>query len=177
MFAPPPGSICAQFLLGVVLSVAGIAAAADATWRTRVDGFGPIRIGMTRTQAERAAGLKLSDDRALSSAYCYYLDFTRGIKGVIFMVTEGRISRVDVLAPGYATVSGARIGDSEETLRTLYGERAKFSPHKYLGAAGNYVMVSAGDGRHAVQFETRHGRVFRYRAGKFPEVALTEGCN
>ncbi|MCE9640496.1 MAG: hypothetical protein K8S22_10170 [Betaproteobacteria bacterium] len=177
MLASSSGSIHAQLLLGAALSVAGVAAAADAAWRTRVDGFGPLRIGMTRTQAERAAGLALSDDRALSSAYCYYLDFTRGIKGVIFMVTEGRISRVDVLAPGYATVSGARIGDTEERLLALYGERAKFSPHKYLGAAGNYVTVSSSDGRHAVQFETRHGRVFRYRAGKFPEVALAEGCN
>ncbi len=59
----------------------------------------------------------------------------------------------------------------------LSDDRAKFSLHKYLGAAGNYVTVSSSDGRHAVQFETRHGRVFRYRAGKFPEVVLVEGCN
>lgn len=177
MFMLSSISIYARLLLGAALGVAGTAGAADSAWRTRVDGFGPVRIGMTRVQAERAAGMALSDDRALSSAYCYYIDFTRGYQGVIFMVTEGRISRVDVLAPGYATVSGARIGDTEARLTVLYGERAKFTPHKYLGAAGNYVTVSSGDGRHAVQFETQHGRVFRYRAGKFPEVGLVEGCN
>src|SRR5471032_524091 len=169
MFAARFISIPAGFLLSATLGVAGAVGAADSAWRTRVDGFGPVRIWMTRAQAERAAGLPMSDDRELTSAYCYYLDFTRSIKGVIFMVTEGRISRVDVLAAGYATLSGARIGDTEARLRELYGERAKFAPHKYLGAAGNYVTINSSDGRHAVQFETKHGRVFRFRAGKFPE--------
>ena len=177
MFASPLVSLPARYFFVAALSAAGAANATDSAWRTRVDGFGPIRIGMTRAQAERAAGLPLSDDRAVSSAYCYYLDFTRGIKGVIFMVTEGRISRVDVLSPGYATLSGARIGDTEARLQELYGEHAKFAPHKYLGAAGNYVTITSRDGRYAVQFETKHGRVFRFRAGKFPEVALTEGCD
>ena len=161
----------------MALIVAAAAQAADATWRTRVDGIGPVRIGMTRGEAERAAGLPLSDDRELGSAYCYYLDFTRGIKGVIFMLTEGRIARVDVLAPGYATVSGARVGDTEDRLQEIYGARATVEPHKYLGAAGHYITVRSGDGRYAVQFETRHGRVIRFRAGKFPEVALVDGCN
>jgi hypothetical protein len=177
MSAPPLAAYAAYMLVCAVLWVAGEARAAEPAWRTRMDSFGPVRIGMTRAQAERAAGLPLADDRAVSAAYCYYLDFTRGIKGVVFMFTEGRIARVDVLAAGYATLSGARIGDSEARLRELYGERAKFLPHKYLGAAGNYVTVTAVDGRHAVQFETKHGRVFRYRAGKFPEVALVEGCD
>lgn len=170
-------AISARLVLGAALSVASAVDAADAAWRTRVDGFGPIRIGMTRAQAERVAAMALSDDRELSSAYCYYLDFTRGLKGVIFMVTEGRISRVDILAPGFATLSGAQVGNTEARLKEIYGERAKFTPHKYLGAAGNYVTVMSADGRYAVQFETKHGRVFRYRAGKFPEVALVEGCN
>ena len=59
----------------------------------------------------------------------------------------------------------------------LSDDGAKFSLHKYLGAAGNYVTASSSDGRPAVQFEAWHGRVFRYRAGKFPEVTLVEGCN
>ncbi len=154
-----------------------MAEAAELPWRVRMDGFGPIRVGMTRVQAERAAGLPLSDDRAVSGAYCYYLDFTRGVTGVAIMFTEGRIARVDVLAAGYATLSGARIGDTETRLRDLYGGRAQFSPHKYLGSSGNYVTIVSANGRYAVQFETHHGRITRYRAGRFPEVGLVEGCN
>jgi len=169
--------ISARSFLIAALIIATAAHAAESTWRTRVDGIGPVRVGMTRAEAERAAGLPLSDDRELASAYCYYLDFTRGIKGVIFMMTESRIARVDVLVPGYATVSGAQIGDTEERLREIYGARATIEPHKYLGTAGHYITVRSGNGRYAVQFETRHGRVIRYRAGRFPEVALAEGCN
>ena len=86
-------SITTTLLLIAVFSAEGADLVPDSAWRVRMDGFGPIRIGMTRVQAERAAGMALSDDRELRLAYCYYLDFTRGFKGVIFMVTEGRIAR------------------------------------------------------------------------------------
>ena len=165
------------FIVCLALCTACAVQAADLQWRVSMDGFGPIRVGMTRAQAERAAGLPLSDDSAVRGAYCYYLDLARSAKGVVFMFTDSRIARIDVQATGYATLSGARIGDSEARLRDLYGERAKFSPHKYLGTNGNYVTVASADHRHAVQFETHHGRVTRYRAGRFPEVGLVEGCN
>lgn len=167
-----------HMLMPLLVSALLLATPADAVeWRVRADGFGPVHVGMTRLEAERASGIPMSDDRALSASFCYYLDFTRRFKGIIFMVTEGRISRVDVLSRDYATVSGARVGDTEAQLKALYGERARFEPHKYLGAEGSYVMVRTNDNRYAVQFETKHGHVFRYRAGKFPEVGLVEGCN
>jgi hypothetical protein len=90
------------------------------------------------------------------------------------MVIEGRIARIDVDSATIATTAGARVGDSEQHIRELYGERLITSPHKYV--EGHYLTVTPRDTAHRILFETDGQRVTRYRAGRVPEVEWVERC-
>ena len=57
--------------------------------------------------------MALSDDRELSSAYCYYLDFTRGLKGV--MLTDRKAGKVHNV-PALSTNVIDRIGAGDAFL-------------------------------------------------------------
>ena len=92
------------------------------------------------------------------------------------MVDEGRIARVEIDSAGIATAAGARVGDTEERIRSLYPGRVTVTPHKYED--GHYLTVNAADdSSFAIVFETSKGRVTRYRAGRRPAVELVEGCS
>jgi hypothetical protein len=93
------------------------------------------------------------------------------------MTAKGRIVRVDVDSGPTATVAGARIGDSEARINTLYAGRVETSPSKYT--AGHYLSVkrpAAADSANRFIFETDGRKVTRYRAGRMPEVGYVEGC-
>lgn len=140
-------------------------------WVVTEKGAGPVRVGMTVAEAQQALGSELT---AMSAAApCYYVKPQRGPSGIAFMVTDGRIARVDVANQTVATEAGARIGDSEAQIRKLY-PRAEVSPHKYV--KGHYLTaMPAGDYR--IVFETDGEKVTRYRAGRTPEVRWVEGCS
>lgn len=55
------------------------------------------------------------------------------------MVENHSIARVDVRSGTIATLEGARIGDSADQIRRLYGSRVTASPHKYT--EGQYLTV------------------------------------
>ena len=73
---------------------------------------------------------------------------------------------------------GARVGDSEDAVRKLYGSRVSVTPHKYTN--GHYLTVTPmapSDSQYRIIFETDGKRVTRYRAGRLPQVAYVEGCS
>ncbi|HZF68866.1 MAG TPA: hypothetical protein VEZ47_12565, partial [Gemmatirosa sp.] len=88
----------------------------------------------------------------------------------------GRIARVDVDTLPVATSVGARVGDDEARIDSLYAGRVTVRPHKY--EAGRYLVVTPdrADTTLAIVFETSGGRVTRYRAGRRPMVEYVEGC-
>ena len=144
--------------------------------RVTVDGIGPVRIGMTLKEAALAAGtalVQVSEPEA--GEKCYYVRAKSGPAGIDFMVTKGRISRVDISNPEVLTASGARIGDSEERLKSLYQHRLKVEPPYYLTDNGHYLIIHSNQ-QHQMLFETEEGAVTSYRAGKLPEVRYGEGC-
>jgi len=97
--------------------------------------------------------------------------------GVNVMVEGGKIVRVEVRRGDVATSAGARIGDSEERIKTLY-PNASASPHKYT-PGGHYLTVgpaSGADSAFRIIFETDGKRVTTYRAGTRPQVEYVEGC-
>jgi hypothetical protein len=92
------------------------------------------------------------------------------------MIVEGGVARVAVDRAGVATASGARVGDTEERVASLYPGRVRVTPHKYE-EGGHYLTVNAADdSSFAIVFETSKGRVTRYRAGRRPAVEYVEGC-
>ena len=93
------------------------------------------------------------------------------------MVEEGRIARIDVDSGSVATAAGARVGDTEDRVMSLYPGRVTVSPQKYT--SGHYLTVtpaSPADSVFRIVFETEHGRVTHFRAGRRPPVEYVEGC-
>lgn len=111
--------------------------------RLRLDGIGPVKVGMTLAQASKAIGKRLrfeADPEPPST--CGYAD-PPGIPDVTFMVIDGRIRRVQVVEGGaVATVSGVRVGASEAEVNRVYGGRIQVQPHPY-SQAGHYLVYES----------------------------------
>ena len=141
-------------------------------WTASAEHVGPVRVGMTVADAERALGagfLPLTDQ-----GECAYRTSMVAPDGVRFMQIDDRIARVDIGAPGVGTGGGIEIGATEARVREVYGPGVSLSPHKYTD--GHYLTVPADSG-HRIVFETDGERVTRYRVGRLPEVEWVEGCS
>jgi hypothetical protein len=138
-------------------------------------GIGTIYAGMTIAEANAALDNTLVIPSTLQE--CDYVRAKNGPDGVAFMVEQGRVSRVDVTAGTVATAEGAKIGDSEERVKSLYPS-LEVRPHKYTD--GHYLVVTPADANlrdYRIIFETDGGKVTRYRSGKLPAVEYVEGCS
>ena len=93
--------------------------------------------------------------------------------GLLVMLVDGKVVRLDVIEAGLATAAGAKVGDTEQRVRELYPD-LRVEPHKYTD--GHYLVVDSNPGRRLV-FETDGARVTRYRAGAVPQVDWVEGCS
>ena len=137
-------------------------------------GLAPVRIGMTLEQAERALGKKLDFHREdPDSANCFQAA-RPGDENTLYMLQRYRVTRIDTYNDRVATLEGARVGDTEAMLRKLYGNRAAFSTHPYLGKDGHYVTVKY-PGRKLI-FETADGKVSSWRIGVPDAAEYIEGC-
>jgi hypothetical protein len=94
--------------------------------------------------------------------------------GLHFMLVDGVLARIDVDDGDYPTISGARVGDSEERVQALYKNRLEVSRHAYV--EGHYLRLVSGDGKSALVFETERGTVVQIRIGRLPEADYIEGC-
>ena len=141
------------------------------------DGLGQIQIGMT---LDEAVNMGLLNERPDIKQACDFVFPAVGAGipfGVNVMVVKGKIARIDVDTGTVTTEDGAKIGDSEDKIKTIYGDELKVSPHKYI-EGGHYLTVmgdSASAGK-AMVFETDGKQVTMFRAGRIPEVEWVEGC-
>lgn len=158
-----------------------------------IDGIGPVRVGMTIAQAEASARVRLVEKGGRAgTGGCYYVWPQPEIEGLRFMVISDRsdnrierqrdrIARVDIFEGNrLTTVSGARIGDTESRIKSLYPGRIKVTPHAYTGDRGGryltFVPQASWDRNYRLIFETYRDRVTQFRAGRLPEVEYIEGC-
>ena len=141
------------------------------------EGVGPVRIGMTAS-AVRAA-LRLPDKpMGASENECNYLDASALAPKLKLMLERDTVVRIDVHDTTLATAAGARVGDTEAHVQSLYGARLRVEPHKYTGPTGHYLVVVPGtDSARRIIFETDGQHVTMYRAGRMPAVAYVEGCS
>lgn len=146
----------------------------DSTWSVHSDHVGPVRIGMTAAEARRALGLPAD---TISTDGCSYLDGVDGTRlHANVMLTSDTVVRFDVLDSTLATAEGARVGDTEDQIRRMYGNQISVQRHKYLPNGHYLVVTTARDTANRIVFETDGKIVTRYRAGRTPEVELVEGC-
>jgi hypothetical protein len=142
-------------------------------------GIGPLRAGMTFAEASEALGGALVVPATEDTTTCGYLEWRDGPPGVLVMMDLHRIGRIDVDTSAIATAEGARVGDTESRILNLYEGHVAVTPHKYV-EDGHYLTVTPAapaDSAYRIVFETKDGRVTRYRAGVLPSVRYIEGCS
>jgi len=166
-------SIAAYLRLVCILAVTTAAAAKP--WNIRMDGAGPVKIGMTLEQLNAALKEDFSMPKDEDEKACFYAETARH-PGIAFMVEHGRVTRVDVRERGLSTAGGIRVGDPEALVMKVYGPKLKIEEHAYIGREGHYLTLYSGDRRYGLRFETDHGMVTSFYAGEQHAIALIEGC-
>ena len=142
------------------------------------EGLGQIQVGMT---LDEAVSMGLLNENPSMNPNCDFVFPAVGAgipEGVSVMVVKGKIARIDVDTGSVTTEDGAKIGDTEDRVKSLYGDDLKIEPHKYIDG-GHYMTVlgdSASAGK-ALVFETDGKRVTMFRGGRLPEVKWVEGCS
>ena len=148
--------------------------AGTTAWRVGADAIGPIRVGMSANDARRILGLAPQSKSAPGCSYITGAASTALHANV--MLTDDTVVRFDIRDGAIATAEGARVGDTEARVRSLYGARVSAQPHKYV-EGGHYLVVS--DPAHPddrIVFETDGKVVTQFRTGRTPEVTNVEGC-
>jgi hypothetical protein len=141
------------------------------------EGLGQLQIGMTLAEA---VNMGLVNERPDMKSACDFVFPAVGAGipfGVNVMVVKGKIARIDVDTGTVTTEDGVKIGDTEDRVKSVYGDELQVQPHKYI-EGGHYMTVkgdSASAGK-AIVFETDGKRVTMFRAGRIPEVQWVEGC-
>jgi hypothetical protein len=152
------------------------------------DGWGPLRIGMTRAEVEEAVGPPDADGGWLEPETCDEYRPARAPAGLYVMILEGRLARISVREPTVATERGIAPGAPAEAVRRAYGDALSVSPHRYLAPEGEY-LTAWNDGRRVAAseyVEDPAARGIRYEIdtdglveaihGGGPSIQLVEGC-
>lgn len=147
-----------------------------------INGIGPIRVGMTVDEASRAAGVRLVKGYAPPPPYeefCSYFKPQGQLQGINFMVTKGRIVRIDISNEQITTIKGLKVGDTEEQIIKAYPGQIRIIKNP-LGGPGNnltFVPQDKKDSQYRLIFQTRNNRVTSLRSGQLPQVEYIEGCS
>lgn len=167
--------------LALCMAIASVNAQIKLTEQSKVSiyGIGLVRAGMTIAEASSAAGTPVIEASNLGAEWgCFYYKPQGGPEGVSFMVRNGKIARVDITNKRMTTVSGAKIGDTEERIYSLYPGQIQVTTS--LSGRGHFltfVPTSAPDKNYRLVFETgKEGSVRFFRSGQLPEVEFPEGC-
>lgn len=149
----------------------------DTLPRLTLRGLGPIKVGMTLAEARKALSDPLKLEYA-GSEDCFYTTPSNMPEGIALMVTDDRISRIEISSPAYATLSGARVGQTQEQVMALYDGKLKKTRHTYIeeGFYLTFVPKDVEDQQYRMVFDTDGKHVLGIRAGKLPEVEFVEGC-
>ncbi|MDO1558535.1 hypothetical protein Q0812_03725 [Brevundimonas sp. 2R-24] len=155
---------------------------ADANALT-AEGWGPLRIGMTRAEVEQALGG--DDDPAVGGPepeVCDQFRPARAPEGLQVMIENGRLARISLIREAaLKTVDGYGLGATASELKAGLGARAVVTPHKYSQAPAEYVDVwysqeRSGDDIRLIRYEIGpDGRVSMIHAGG-PAAMYVEGC-
>lgn len=157
---------------------------AAAEIRLTAEGWGPLRVGMTREEIVAAVGDDSHPESVGGSEpeRCDQFYPSGAPAGMMVMVEEGRLTRITLTRQAdVQTEHGFGVGDLASSIKLELGSSAVASPHKYLSAPAQYVTVwktapSEPDPRGIVYETGADGRVTHVHAGG-PSIQYVEGCS
>jgi len=142
------------------------------------DGLGPVQVGMTLAEAVNMGLLNENPNMKKECDFVFPAVGAGVPDNIGVMIVRGKVARIDVDTGSVTTEDGAKIGDTEEKIKSIYDGDVQVEPHKYI-PGGHYMIVmgdSASAGK-AIVFETNGKVVTNFRAGRLPEVKWVEGCS
>ena len=146
------------------------------------DGWGPLRIGMTRAEVVAAAwedaepGVGGPDPES-----CDEFHPARAPAGMRLMIERGRLTRITLSRDASVeTEHGFRVGTAAGDIKAALGARAVATPHEYGEAPSEYLTVwvrpaTDPDPRGIVYEIGPDGRVSQIHAGG-ASIQYVEGC-
>ncbi|TQD39555.1 lectin [Lysobacter aestuarii] len=148
----------------------------------RLDGYGPLRVGMTAEEVEAAwdEDTPLGGAGAPTGGACYYLfpgtDAARA--PVAFMIENDTFVRYDARSETLEAPGGGHIGDTADDIRQRHAGKVESRPHKYV-EGGEYLRVTGVSGQPGVLVFVvdADGRVTGWHVGQAPQVDYVEGCS
>lgn len=137
-------------------------------------GLDTVTFGMTVAQAQEAAGTVLVPAGPTGS--CYHVVPHDAPEGIVFLVHQGTIERVDINSGPITTRSGVGVGSPETMVTDLFGD----SIERQVRVDGTvdlvFVPSDPGDRNYRVVFNVSEGEVRAYKSGRLPQVMLDTGC-
>lgn len=159
--------------------------AADAV---TAQGWGPLRIGMTRAEVEAALGPDSNPDAVggPDPESCDTFHPARAPQGLRVMVENGVLTSIWLdRGSTLDTDRGFGVGDPAAAIKAAYGAAATATPHKYSDAPAEYITAwSTGGGADYVQDPAARGvsyhigtdgRVEHVAVGG-PSIQYVESC-
>lgn len=147
------------------------------------DGWGPLRIGMSRAEVVAAAGEDANPEAVGGPEpdQCDEFRPSDAPDGVLVMVEKGVLTRISVSrSADITTPAGFHVGDSGASVLAEYGARARVDPHKYWEPPARYITVwrpgASGTERRGIRYEVdSEGDIVHLHAGG-PSIEYVEGC-
>jgi hypothetical protein len=140
--------------------------------RLTLAGLGPVRIGMSPAEVQRAV------DTVFAVTYferCGSVELVEGQLGLVFFGT--RLAGIYVTRQSnIATLSGIHIGSSESAVKATYPGRITIEPSPYDAHGHLLVFTPRNRSQGLLIFETDGRVVSSFSAGRAEAVRAREGC-
>ncbi len=166
----------AASLLVLSLSTYSLATADPPPWVLTADSAGPLKIGMTLSEASQTLGTKLDIDPSDPDAIgCSELDVPH-MPGMGMMFENKRLTRIEVFKPSHLrTASGIGIGSTEAEVKAKYTP-IDDQPQAYVDLPAKNLTWWAKKDVSGIRFETDlKGHVNAIFAGT-NAITYIEGC-
>jgi len=109
--------------------------------------LGALKADMSKAEVEKAMKSELMDSTT-KEEYGMETEILTYEDGTVIHLLDSKVYSVSVKAPDYATPRGLKTGDTEETLRRLYGEPTAVEDGKWIYSYRGYDLffVTVKDG-------------------------------
>ena len=138
-------------------------------------GIDEVDFGLTVYRAQQRAGTRFTPVTPVNEV-CYRATPNEAPDGITFWVVDGTIERVDIDTTDITTRSGAGIGNTENRIREMFGERIVTTP--LPDASGNllaYVPKDESDKSFRIMFVSDGEEIIRFWAGRLPWAEMLDG--